>query len=94
MNKKYLDKVVDHMVRNTVIENYQYNPKFRPVNGYIPIFSDDPVNDINTTHYLLPMHDYLKKQFGLIDDEIQYVFERYVDVLKDMYNKNSQHWSL
>ena len=83
-NKKYLDRVIDHMVRNTLIESLLVNPLFRPINKYIPIFSDDPVKDIETTQYFgTSMYDYLKNQFGLIDDEVRYVFNRYVDIIID-----------
>jgi hypothetical protein len=85
-NKKYLDKVVNHMVKYTKIPSMLLNPLFVPINRHIPIFTDDPVNDINTTHYLLPMYSYLKTQFGLIDDEVKYVFKQYIDVIIDMYN--------
>jgi len=45
-NKKYLDKVVDHMVRNTVIENYLWNPTLRLIDSPIPIFAPDVAEDI------------------------------------------------
>jgi len=35
------------------------------------------------------MYDYLKNQFGLIDDEVKYVIEQYIDVVKDKYKKHN-----
>ena len=89
-NKKYLDKVVDHMVRNTKIESLLVNPLFRPIDKYVPIFSDDPVKDIETTQYFgTSMYDYLKNQFGLIDDEVKYVLEQYINVVRGKYKKHN-----
>ena len=87
-NKKYLDKVVDHMVRYTVIKNYLFNPTFRPIDSHIPIFAPNFVYD--SWGYMIPLYNYLKGQFGLTDDEVKYVFGRWVSVMKDMYDKNSQ----
>lgn len=87
MNKKYLDKVVDHMVRNTEIENYLWNPTLRVINSPIPIFAPDVGGD--SWSYMIPLYNYLTKQFGLTNDEIGYVFGKWVDVMKDMYDKHN-----
>ena len=84
--EKYLDKVVDHMVRNTVIENYLWNPTLRVINSPIPIFAPDVGED--SWGYIIPLYNYLTKQFGLTNDEIQYVFGKWVDVMKDMYRED------
>ena len=86
--EKYLDKVVDHMVRNTVIKNYLWNPTLRLIDSSIPIFAPDVGDD--SWGYMVPLYNYLTKQFGLTNDEIGYVFGRWVSVMKDMYDKNSQ----
>ena len=85
-NKDYLDKVVDHMVRNTVIENYLWNPTLRVINSPIPIFAPDVAED--SWGYMLPLYNYLTKQFGLTNDEVQYVFGRWVGVMKEMYRED------
>jgi len=85
-NKKYLDKVVDHMVRNTVIENYLWNPTLRLIDSPIPIFAPDVAED--SWGYMLPLYNYLTKQFGLTNDEVQYVFGRWVGVMKEMYRED------
>jgi len=85
-NKDYLDKVVDHMVRNTVIENYLWNPTLRLIDSPIPIFAPDVAED--SWGYMLPLYNYLTKQFGLTNDEVQYVFGRWVGVMKEMYRED------
>ena len=85
-NKRYLDKVVDYMVRNTVIKNYLWNPTLRLIDSPIPIFAPDVGED--SWGYIIPLYDYLRKQFGLTDDEVQYVFERWVGVMKEMYRED------
>ena len=37
--EKYLDRVLDHLVRNTEIENYLWNPTLRVIDKPIPIFA-------------------------------------------------------
>ena len=85
-NKKYLDKVLDHMVRNTLIKNYLFNPIFRPIDRAIPIFAPDVMNDPD---YIIKLYYYLTKQFGLTNDEVKYVFGKWVSVMKDMYDKHN-----
>ena len=85
--KKYLDKVVDHMVRNTEIENYLWNPTLRLIDSPIPIFAPDVGDD--SWGYMVPLYNYLTKQFGLTNDEIGYVFGKWVSVMKDMYDKHN-----
>ena len=84
---KYLDKVVDHMVRNTVIKNYLWNPTLRLIDSPIPIFAPDVGDD--SWGYMVPLYNYLTKQFGLTNDEIGYVFGKWVGVMKDMYDKHN-----
>jgi len=88
-DKKYLDKVVEHMVRNTEIENYLWNPTFRPIDSPIPIFAPDVADD--SWGYMIPLYNYLKGQFGLTNDEIGYVFGKWVSVMKDMYDKHNNN---
>lgn len=85
--EKYLDKVLYHMVRNTEIENYLWNPTLRVINSPIPIFAPDVGED--SWGYMLPLYNYLTKQFGLTDDEVKYVFGKWVGVMKDMYDKHN-----
>ena len=83
--EKYLDRVLDHLVRNTEIENYLWNPTLRVIDKPIPIFAPDVGDD--SWGYMIPLYNYLTKQFGLTNDEIGYVFGKWVDVMKDIYEK-------
>jgi len=56
INKKYLDKIVDHMIKHYTDVSYYYL-KF------------------NKT---VQFTDYLTNTFGLTDDEIEYVYRRYL----------------
>ena len=53
--EKYLDKVLDHLVRNTEIENYLWNPTLRVINSPIPIFAPDVGED--SWDYIIPLYD-------------------------------------
>ncbi len=90
-DKKYLDKVVENMVRNTLIKNYLFNPLFRPINRYIPVFSYDVTDDPEETRFILSLYEYLTTQFGLTNDEVKHVFFNYIEVLKDMYDKHNNN---
>jgi len=86
--EKYLDKVLDYMVRNTLIKNYLFNPIFRPIDRTIPIFDPNVMNDPD---YTLKLYYYLTTQFGLTNDEVKHVFFNYIEVLKDMYDKHNNN---
>ena len=69
-NKKYLDRILDHLVRGTKIdyENGRisfHSPTFRSF-FYYPTFSK-----------------YCRNQFGLTKEEINYVWDEYRDIIKD-----------
>lgn len=99
-NIKYLDKVIDHLVRGTkiigigytkiIITSYLNDPtNFNTL--YKDVFSGDilpyysPVNS-----HLIYFSDYVIKQFGLDGYEIEYVWKGYLKKLKDKIdNKNS-----
>jgi hypothetical protein len=72
-NKKYLDKVLEHMVKKTKIdygEEEVLTPFARPLH-----FSLNPHSFL----YLKPFLNisYTKNHFGLTDDEIRYIFKQY-----------------
>lgn len=89
-NKRYLDKVLDHMVRNTEIkffEELDYNFWFGPLSTYLPIFSY--VNDedrISPTIFLR----YCVRQFGLTEEETQYVWVNYIKTMVDKYHQKQR----
>ena len=60
-------------------------PTLRVIDKPIPIFAPDVAED--SWGYMLPLYNYLTKQFGLTNDEVGYVFGKWVDVMKDIYEK-------
>jgi hypothetical protein len=86
--KRYLDRVVEYMVSNTVIKNYLLNPTFRPIDTPIPIFDPNGIDDPYMVHYIKPLKKYLEEQFGLTYWEFKYVFKRYIDVMIDKYDQH------
>ena len=93
-NKKYLDKVVDHMVRNTKIEEYiLYNKEnvyhfwFEPLSTHLfnsrNLYKGDvDENRISPTIFLR----YCVRQFGLTEEETQYVWVNYIRTMVDKHN--------
>ena len=93
-NKKYLDKVVDHMVRNTKIEEYRlcdgcrwvYHFWFEPLSTHLfnsrNLYKGDVDEDrINPTIFLR----YCVRQFGLTEEETQYVWVNYIRTMVDKH---------
>ena len=76
-NKKYLDKVVEFLVRDTKIDYDQKRIQY----PFYPPF-----------HYLTPsplflfpstLSKYCIDVYGLTDQEIEYVWVKYKDIIKD-----------
>ena len=92
-NKKYLDKVVDHVVRNTKIEEYTiknvenvYHFWFEPLSTYLfnsrNLYKGDVDEDrISPTIFLR----YCVRQFGLTEEETQYVWVNYIRTMVDKH---------
>ena len=85
MGNNYLDKVVDQIVSETTIdyENDRiftpFSPNSLPVSLLLSI-----VKDWNTSpllHRLLRRH--CKEVYGLNDDEVNYVWDEYRNIIKD-----------
>lgn len=86
VNKKYLDKVLEHMVKKTKIdygEEEVLTPFASPLH-----FSLNPHSFKFYKQFLTPTHpfsynffisffSYTKNHFGLTDDEIRYIFKQY-----------------
>jgi len=88
-NKKYLDKVVGSLVRSTRI-NYEKETVhfsfFSYPSRFSSFFSSRP--SVPSIHYsysslLSKFSKYCKNQFGLTEDEIDYVWKEYVEIIKD-----------
>ena len=74
-NKKYLDKVLDHLVRSTKIDYEKeriYYP-FSPLHSYHLLFL--PPSPFIT--------NYCKNHFGLTKEEIDYVWNEYRSIILD-----------
>ena len=76
-NKRYLDKVLDHLVRGTKIDNNKLT-SLPPFLSYIPSY-------LSTFQSLF--NSYCKNTFGLTKDEIDYVYLRYIEIIKDKINQ-------
>ena len=72
-NKRYLDKVLDHLVRGTKIDNNNLT-SLPPFLSYIPSY-------LSTFQSLF--NSYCKNTFGLTNDEIEYVWKEYIKIIED-----------
>lgn len=84
-SKEYLDKVLDHLVRNTKIDYEKEIITFPFSITYDTLLFSLP---FHTFYHLVtrPTYSfeiYFKNTFGLTDDEIKYVFKQYRDNIKD-----------
>ena len=77
-NKKYLNKVIEHMVRGTKISKYNSIHLSHPFPHhylYLPSFTPRTFSS------------YCKNTFGLTKEEIDYVWKEYKDIIKDKINQ-------
>ena len=79
--KKYLDKVVDMVVRETRIDYDDqriYTPFIKFNNLSLPL----PYTIIyfSQSH---KFHKYSKDTYGIVGDEIEYVWTKYTNIIKD-----------
>ena len=86
-NKKYIDKVIGHLVRSTKID-YEKELLFFPFTNtsFFP-FSSFFIHSLLTLH--LPPHTftgYCENTYGLTEEEIKYVWKEYRSIIKDKIN--------
>ena len=77
MDNKYLDKVLVHLIRNTKVDYNKseiYTPFALPL-MYLHSLVFSPPSQA------LSFSTYCKKQFGLIDDEVKYIWEQYIEII-------------
>ena len=80
-SKKYIDKVLGYMVNKTKIDYDKYEIIF-PFTTNSTSFSFSLSPDI-FSFLICTFIEYCKKQFGLTNDEIKYVFKQYKEIIID-----------
>ena len=86
-NKKYLDKVIDYLVKGTKIdyENEQIYYPFSSIHPKSPFNSSSFSWFISSLYpnrpYYQPLSSYCEKLFGLTKEEIDYVYLRYIEII-------------
>ena len=84
-NKKYLDKVLNYLVRGTKM-NYEKERiyfSFSP-STLLPLLSLSPPYSPLLFRY--SFSKYCKTQFGLTEEEIKYVWDQYTIIITDKIN--------
>ena len=86
-NKKYLDKVLEHLVRGTQIdyENhliYSSSPLFFFSNTTPPFYSFSYFRLFPSETF----NSHCRNTFGLTEEEIDYVWEQYKKIIKEKIN--------
>ena len=76
-NKRYLDKVLEHLVRGTKIDNNNNN------NNLTSLLLSTPFVSSSSRFF----SSYCKNTFGLTEDEISYVWKEYIKIIKDKINQ-------
>ena len=85
-NKRYLDKVIEHLVRGTKIDYDKEEIEF------LSLFKQPFTSPIFISQILIYRHPYVFKEycvntFGLTDDEVSYVWEEYKKIIKEKINQ-------
>jgi hypothetical protein len=90
-NKKYLDKVLEYLIKGTKVKPshesiYEGILVYMPFDGSPPEFMS--VNDYHETSFpfFSPIpsymfHNYCVNQFGLVTEEIDYLWEKYSNIM-------------
>ena len=83
-NRKYLDKVVDHLLRGTKIDYEKEVVYLDYINSYPP-FLFPPSFTLFFSFVRSPflVSSYCKNTFGLTEDEMEYVWEEYRNIMLD-----------
>jgi len=93
-NKRYIDKVIEHLVRGTMID-YDYDKIHYPFPTFyynLPYYSEPyfphHISSISSPlpHFLSSFTEYCKNTFGLTDDEIDYVWDEFKTIIEDKLN--------
>ena len=79
MDYKFLDKVLDQIVRETEMD-YEKERAYTPFYSYIPYYSLSPI-----LHFL-PFTKHCRSIYGLNIQEIQYVWNNYREIFYKLRN--------
>lgn len=89
-NKKYLDMVLDYLLKGTKVEP-SHESIYEGILIYMPFDKTPPefmkVNDYNETSSFFSaipsymFHNYCVNQFGLVTEEIDYLWEKYGSIM-------------
>ncbi len=85
MDKKFLDKVVDQIVRETEIDYVNesiYFPFLLDTTNLIPFLN------LRKTKYYIPFINHCRDIYGLNDEEILYVSDKYKKIINDKLKNN------
>ena len=86
-NKKYIDKVIGSLVRGTKIDydNNLISPPF--ISSPIPLYPSYFPPFTSRSLLIIPFVSYCKNTYGLIEEEIEYVWKEYRDIILDKINQ-------
>ena len=86
----YVDKILDYLVEDTTIdfsENEIYFPSF-PLVTQSPFPRSTPISMIPPLSYLIiPFSEYCKYNYDLTDEEIDYLLEKYLEIISVKINE-------
>ena len=84
MDKRFLDKVVDQIISETIIDYDMGKIQF-PFSSFSFSFRFSLfLSPISSSFF----SDHCEDVYGLNDDEIKYVWKEYVQIIKDKINSN------
>ena len=92
MDYKYLNKVIDQIVRETEIDYDRgviESPFFYSLYSSLPLFPSSSLPSssfLSFSFSLLSLSDHCKDVYGLNDDEIEYVWKEYRETIIDKIN--------
>ena len=98
--RKYLDRVVDILVRDTRID-YEKEKVYPPFysNPFLSLsffsylsslFYKHPTPSHSSNHFLQFFSRYCKDTYGIVGDELEYVWNQYRDIIKDKIRNNER----
>jgi hypothetical protein len=86
-NKKYLDKILNYLVRGTKID-YEKERIYFSFYPY-PFYFLDSFSPFYLSLFS-SFSKYCRNQFGLTEKEVEYVWKEYVVIMKDKINNGEQ----